>query len=374
MENRIITDGKKQGLLIAIVAASIFMFTLDYSMLNISLPAVSSYFNVSVGIVARLPLAYLLVLTSCLLGFGKLGDIKGYAKVFVAGLVIFVAGTILCGIAPSVNTLLIFRIMQSVGEAMYSPTGIALVAAFLPSNIKGRALGILATAQGLGFSLGPALGGFLNTHLSWRAIFFVNVPVAIIVIILALKHLPKQQKKSVEASFDIAGAALIFVALASLLFGLNSVVKRGWADPVILGCFAAFAVCFSLFILQEKRAPHPLLDLGLFANRDFTLANCAALFAICVYIGATFLLPFYLQLIRGIDIARAGLLLMIPSIMMMLLAPFAGRISDSLGSRRLCSFAMIPATVSFCIFALLHQTTSVVIIAAALVLLGLALG
>ncbi|MFH1593266.1 MAG: MFS transporter [Candidatus Omnitrophota bacterium] len=378
MNNSVINDRTKQNLLIGIVGASIFMFTLDYSLLNISLPAVSNYFNVSVGIIARLPLAYLLVLTSCLLGFGKLGDIKGYANIFIIGLVIFLGGTVLCGIAPNVNALLAFRILQSAGEAMFSPTGIALVTTFLPSNMKGRALGVLATAQGLGFSLGPALGGFLNTHFSWRAIFFVNVPIAIIAIIFALKYLPKKQEKtvgaSVDASFDMVGALLIFAALASLIFGLNSVVKKGWTDPVIIGSFAVFAICLPLFIIQEKRTAHPLLDLGLFANRDFTLANCAALFAICVYIGVTFLLPFYLQLIRGIGIARAGLLLMIPSIIMMTLAPFAGRISDSIGSRKLCLFGMIPATASFCIFALLHQTTNIMVIAAALVLLGLAMG
>ncbi|MCX5687017.1 MAG: MFS transporter, partial [Candidatus Omnitrophica bacterium] len=263
MENHIINDKRTQLSITLIAAISVFMNTLDYSMLNISLPAVSKYFHVNLAAITWLPLIYLLVVTSSLLGFGKLGDIRGYKGVFILGLGIFTAGTLLCGFAPTMGSLLAFRAFQSVGEAMSSPVAIAIITSFLPSNVRGRALGIVALAQGLGMAAGSAAGGYINSHFIWRYIFFVNIPIGIAMILASLKVLPKEQEKVADKRFDIPGAVSIFAALASLLFFMNSVARLGFKDPVMIGCLAASIISFLIFIMRERSISYPLLDLGL---------------------------------------------------------------------------------------------------------------
>ena len=255
MEECLIQEKRKQNRVIAVISASVFMFSVDYSMLNISLPTITGYFNATIGSVSRLPLAYLLVVTSTVLLFGKLGDILGLKKIFTLGLVIFIAGTSLCAFAPTLNTLFILRIFQCFGEAMFSPVGIAIITTCLPSSIQGKALGIRATAHGLGFSLGPVPGGCINRRIGWRGIFFVNIPIGVCVAIAALKVLPSKQEKPSRENIDYLGALLIFISLTPLIYALNSVSKLGLNNPVIISCLAVFAAALILFIMREKSTP-----------------------------------------------------------------------------------------------------------------------
>ena len=369
-----ITDRKKQNAVMAIIAISVIMFTIDYSMVNLALPAIAKSFNTKIAEIAWLPLVYLLVVTSSLLGFGKLGDIKGYKNIFVLGLAVIVAGTTLCGFATGIKALLAFRAFQSFGEAMLSPVGIALLTSVLPSDIKGKALGIVALAQGVGLTVGPLIGGFLTTHFGWRFIFFVNVPIGIAAVLAAIKVLPSEQKKSSDKRFDIIGAALTFVALATLIFAVNSGFKVGWLNPVIIGCFAVSATASVLFLIREKRVPYPLLDLGLFKNRDFVFGSAAAFFAICVFMGLYFLMPFYLEMVLGLDMSRAGVILMVAPLAMMVSAPLSGKLSDTIGSRFLCSLGMVFAAVGMFASLFLSQNTKPVFIIPIMCLLGLSMG
>ncbi|MCX5679837.1 MAG: MFS transporter, partial [Candidatus Omnitrophica bacterium] len=203
MEEYIIRDKRKQIALVALAAASIFMATLDYSMLNISLPSIAKCFNVRLITVSWVPLSYLLIITSSLLGFGKLGDIKGYKKMFIIGIGVFVGGTFLCSVSPRMSSVLVSRMIQSVGEAMYSPVAIALITTILPKELRGKALGIMALAQGVGLSMGPILGGLINYYVGWRFIFLLNIPIGLVVILLAAKMLPDRQPEVVDKRFDI---------------------------------------------------------------------------------------------------------------------------------------------------------------------------
>ncbi|MCX5678976.1 MAG: DHA2 family efflux MFS transporter permease subunit [Candidatus Omnitrophica bacterium] len=374
MEDHIITEKSGQNWLIAIISLTVFMFCIDYSMLNISLPVIAKYFNATIGHVSRLPLAYLLVVTSTVLLFGKLGDIAGFKKIFVTGLVIFVTGTLLCGIAPTLNILLGLRVYQCIGEAMFSPIGIAIVTVFLPSTIKGRALGIMATAQGLGFCLGPVLGGYINDHLGWHSIFFVNIPLGIFAIVAAIKLIPSKQPVPEDRRVDFFGASLIFICLSTLIYALNSISGMGLKNPVIISSFVISAVTFILFIMQEKRASNPILDLSLFSNRDFAFATVSAFCVIFVYMGLIFLLPFYLNMVRGLDIMHSGLMLMIPALMVIISAPIAGLISDRLGSRSICTFGISMTTLAFFMFSLLKPDTPLSHLMPSLIIAGIAIG
>ena len=373
-EEHVIKDGPGQNWLIAIVSAVVFMFSIDYSMVNISLPVISKYFSATLADVSRVPLAYLLVVTSTVLLFGKLGEIKGFKPIFITGLVIFVTGTFLCGFAPSLNILLGLRVYQCIGEAMFSPIAIAIATVFLPSGVKGRALGFMATAQGLGFCLGPVIGGFINSHFGWHGIFFVNIPLGILTIIASLKMIPSKQPLIEDKSIDTIGAALIFACLSTLVLALNSISIMGLKNPVILSCFAVSAVTLVLFLTQEFRTRNPILYLPLFLDRDFTFAVLSAFCVIFVYMGLIFLFPFYLNIVRGIDIMHAGLILMLPALMVIIFAPIAGIVSDRFGSRPICIFGVSMTTAAFFVFSKFTTGTSISVLASSLVIAGIAIG
>jgi len=270
--------------------------------------------------------------------------------------------------------LLVFRMVQSTGEAMVSPLVVAIPTTFLPAGMRGRALGFIALAQGAGFALGNVVGGFITAHLVWRAVFLVNIPIALGLIAASLKGVPSEQPRPSERTFDLAGSVLIFVALASLLLGLNLMVKKGTAPAAITGSFAVSAAVFTLFILQERRSVSPVLDFNLFKNRDFTFALLAVFFVLFILMGYSFIAPFYLEIVCRLDVARAGALLMMPSAMMLILAPFTGRLSDRIGSRLLCSAGSALLVASCAAFGLLKADSGISHAAAALILLGIAAG
>jgi EmrB/QacA subfamily drug resistance transporter len=369
-----IADRKKQNAIMAVIAVSVIMFTIDYSMVNLALPAIARSFNTKLTEIAWVPLVYLLIVTSSLLGFGKLGDIKGYKNIFILGLFVIVSGTTLCGFAPGMKALLAFRAFQSFGEAMLSPAGIAILTSVLPHNIKGKALGIVALAQGTGLTVGPILAGAITAHFGWRFIFFVNVPIGIIAMLAAIKVLPAEQQRCADKRFDIVGAALTFVALSALIFGINSGAKMGWLNPVIIGCFAVSVAAFVLFLIREKRVPYPLLDLGLFKNRDFVFGSASIFFAICIFMGLYFLIPFYLEMVLRLDMSRAGVILMAAPLAMMVSAPLSGKLSDTIGSRFLCSLGMVIAVCGMFASCFLSQNTKPVFIIPIMCLLGLSMG
>ncbi|MDO8536525.1 MAG: MFS transporter [Candidatus Omnitrophota bacterium] len=374
MEECLIREKRKQNWLIATISASIFMFSLDYSMLNISLPAITNYFNTTIAKVSMLPLAYLLVVTSTVLLFGKLADIIGFKKIFLAGLLIFIAGSSMCGLAPTLNILLPLRVFQCLGEAMFSPIGIAIITTFLPSSIQGKALGIMATAQGLGFALGPIIGGFINDHMNWHMIFFVNVPIGILVAVAAARILPAQREGSADRRIDILGAVLIFISLTALIYDINSVSKMGIGSPIIISCFIISLIAMALFVIREKTAANPILDLSLLKNLNFTFAIISAFCAIFIYMGLLFLFPFYLNLVKGLDAQRSGMILMIPALMLMVCAPIAGKVSDMIGSRKLCSIGIALTGVSFFIFSFLEPKTPILFVILPLVIAGISIG
>jgi len=374
MQDHVITDKRKQNHLIALVSVTVFMFSIDYSMLNISLPVMADFFKVNIRLVSRLPLAYLLVVTSTVLLFGKLGDILSFRKIFIAGLAIFISGTFLCGLAPNLNVLLGFRIFQCIGEAMFSPMGIAMITTFLPDSAKGRGLGLMATAQGIGFCLGPIVGGFINDHMGWHNIFFVNIPLGLLAIMASFHVLPSKQPVPESRRIDIVGAILVFISLSTLIFGLNSIAKLGLKNNIVISCLAVSIAAAVIFVIWEKRISYPVLDLSLFRNMDFTFATVSALCTIFVYMGLMFLMPFYLSMVRKMNIMDAGFLLMIPAFMLIIFAPLAGKLSDKTSARLICSIGIGLTTLAFLAFSLLTPQAHISRLIPSLMLAGAAIG
>jgi EmrB/QacA subfamily drug resistance transporter len=340
-------------LIILSVAFSSFMAGLNNYIVNVSLPTIANYFNTGTGEVSRIVLSYLLVSTSSLFLFGRLADRIGLKKVFITGYIVFTAGALLCGFAGGINMLVVFRLIQGAGGSMLVACGYAVIARFLPPDRIGRAYGITFTSVAVGIATGAPLGGLIAGYLSWHWIFFVNVPVGITAIVIASRAIPAETRGeasfgSRDEGFDIPGALLSFFGLAALLYGLNMGKMMGWTSPPILMSFALAIVLLGFFGVRERICRSPLLDFGLFRNLTLTYALLATLMAFMLLGGNAFLLPFYLQVIKHMNVQQTGLMLLLYSLGQILMTPYAGRLSDRVSRRVLCAAGM--ASASLCTF------------------------
>lgn len=370
----VITDAHQQRIVLFIIAFAAFMASLDTTIVNISLPVISEYYHVEFGLVSWIVMAYLLVEASFLLVFGKLGDIYGFRRIFIAGFALFTLGSLLCGLSDTIYHLIAFRVLQGIGGAALVAVGPAMVAVFLPTDKRGWAFGIIATVVSLGIAAGPILGGFLTEYLSWHWIFFINVPFGIAAVCAAYYLFPKDRPVRSTGKFDVAGSVLICAALTTLLYPLNQGLSLGWTSPTILGLFVLSLILWISFFVHERRYFDPLVDLALFKIRNFNLGNSAGLLMMLSYAGAEFLLPFFFENIHGYTPSVAGLLLAVPAIALMVVGPVAGTFSDRYGSRAITTIAALLAAISFSLFSMFTATTSLGFIIAALIIFGIAVG
>ena len=321
------------------------MSALDASVVNTVLPVIRIAFGAPVASIQWVVTVYLLAMGGLLLTFGRVGDLRGHRRVFLLGFAVFVPASVLCGIAPGEGTLICARILQGIGAAVIVSNAPAnLVRSVHPSRI-GRALGAQAAMTYLGLTLGPSLGGWLTEHLGWRSVFFINVPVGAVAFFLGLRYLPDDRRaKTAGERFDLPGTALFMGAFLAMLLWLNRGHDWGWASPGTSGLLAGCVVLGFLFHRRESRTPSPMLDLGLFRNQLFTMAAGSSLVNyVCVGF-VMFLVPFFLIEGRGLSPGRAGLLLTVQSLAMVVTAPASGTLADRIGSR-------LPATIGMAIFA-----------------------
>ncbi len=363
-------------LILFVVCASIFMANLDTTIVNISLPTISRYFGVGTGEVSWIALSYFLAVTSLLLAFGRLGDLLGFRKLFLGGISIFAAGSFLSALAHGINEIVLFRILQGIGGGIMVALGPAIISAFLPQAIRGRALGYVMASASVGIAVGPVIGGFLTAYLGWRWIFLVNVPLGIVAALIGYKALPRDHTPA-RGSFDHMGAGLIFSCLAMIIFGLNQGTELGWGSATILGSFTLGIFCAVGFIIREKRYPEPLVDLTLFHNLNFVLPNMGALLMLLAFAGALFALPFYMELGLGFSTVVASLFLTITSLAAAVSAPIGGAIYDRRGPRLACLTASASTLLAFLLFFLLDESglqLQNIVLAFALALMGIGYG
>jgi EmrB/QacA subfamily drug resistance transporter len=335
------------------------------------LPTIFRSFQVSAGAGSWLVIAYFLVLSSVLLLFGRLGDVIGFKKVFMSGLVVFSLGSVLCTIAPSIHLLIGFAIIQALGAAMILAVSSAMVSTFLPSEIRGMALGYVSTITVLGIAAGPLFGGVITTYLGWRWIFLLNVPIGICAIVLGIRLLPKDSPSLPGNRVDFIGAGLIFLSIMSLTYALNVGSEWGWTSVSILAMFAAFIVVLFVFLIWEMRQSQPLVNLHVFNDRTFAYANIASLLFMLVFQGSIFLLPFYLELVKGLRPDASGMILSVLALAMVVMAPAAGTLSDHTGSRRICFAMSLIVLVGMVLIASFGVSTTLTFIIASLALMGI---
>jgi len=363
-----------QWLILLLISLAAFMGALDATIVNISLPTISKYFHCDVATVSWVAMAYLLVLSSTLITFGRVADIRGYKKIYLAGFAIFTIGSLLCGLSSNIYLLIGFRVLQGIGAAMLQAIGGAMVVRYLPEKVRGTAFGIMTTSMAVGLAAGTPLGGFISQFYSWHWIFFINVPIGVIAIILGFAVLPRDTREFEEGQFDISGGGLLFLALVSLIFFLNMGNNIGWLSWVILISIIVSLATWAGFIFNEKRARSPLINLGLFRDRNFTFAITVALLILLVAQGSWYAFPFYLEIEKGFATNVAGIILLVPTLFMMVCGPIAGFFSDRIGSRPICILGSAVIIAAFLMFALMGTKTGLYYIIIALALEGVGIG
>ncbi|OPY36873.1 MAG: putative transporter [Methanoregula sp. PtaU1.Bin051] len=374
------TVSRKDGyaLLILSISLATFMACLDGTIVNIALPTISEAFNVSTSTVSWVATAYMLVMAGCVLVFGKISDIIGFKKIFLLGFAVFTTGSFACGLLPDLFNSLYWlvgsRMFQALGGAMITAIGPAMVTAYIPMEKKGKAMGIVMTFAALGTALGPTLGGILTQYLSWHWIFYINVPVGIIAILLGAKVIPKAVPRGNLASFDRIGAALVFTGLASLLFVVSEGQNLGWTSPGILALAAVTIVTLAWFVRHELSAKDPILDIRLFKNANFIVINLIIFLIFFSFAGINYLLPFYLQYVRGFAVSSAGLIITSLSVAMMVAGLIAGSLYNSTGPKKLAIAAGIILTAGYYLMTRLHEYTHAGYVVVSLAIIGFGLG
>ena len=332
-------DYSRKWWVLAAVMVGTFMGPLDSSIVNVALPTLGNAFKVPITSVEWVVVAYLLVISTLLLTFGRLADMIGLKRVYIMGFGLFTVGSLACALSWSIWSLVSFRVLQALGAAMMFAAGPAIITAAFPPSERGRALGLMAIAVSAGMTVGPTLGGVIVGATTWRWIFLINVPIGIIASALSLKAIAGSAPK--DQRFDPLGAILSFVAFFPLLLALSQGAEWGWASPAIIAMFALSVCAGAAFLVAERKVHQPMLDLTLFRSRLFSAGLLSAMASFVVTAGVLFTMPFYLQIAHGIGVTTAGLLMTPVPIGMVLCGPLSGALSDRIGSRVLCTAGLL---------------------------------
>ena len=362
-------------LLLGTVCLGTFMGALDGSIVNVTLPLLSNVFAVDIPTIGWIPIAYQLATTSTLGTFGRLTDIFGRRPIYLTGFVVFAVSSALCGVADTALTLIAFRVAQGIGAGMLVANSMALITSVFPSNQRGAAIGFLETSVSLAFTLGPTIGGVLQTIFGWRSIFYVTVPIALVGLFLAFLIVSDAPRDPLvpRRSLDLPGAALLGIGLTTIMLtvtrgiGSDSSESFRWlAIPAIIATV--------LFIAVEIRTKDPTIDLTLFRGRVFAGANAAKVFSYAAMSSVTFLMPFYLQRSLAFSPTLTGLAMTSFPIALAIGSMTGGPLSDRFGSHVLAPIGMIVASGGGVILTRVTPADGYLPVGAALFLIGLGMG
>lgn len=351
-----------------IVAVGVFMSTLDSSMVNVALPTVMRHFHSPMPATEWVVLSYLLTITATLLFWGHLGDRLGRGRVYGTGMLIFALGSLSCALAPGLPSLVLSRFGQGLGAAMMMATGPAIIRDSFPPEQLGRTLGLVGMAVSLGLMSGPALGGLLIQFFSWRALFYLTVPIGLLFSLLAVRYLPR--RRSAEgAAIDWLGSLIMAGSLCLFTLLLTN-LSAGGTRATIVFLAAPIPLLLAGFLVVEKRVRHPLLPLDIFADRFFCLGIASAALSFVNLFGAILLTPFYLDHLRGLPPADIGLVMMALPAAIMLTSPLAGWLSDRLDRGRLATLGLLLSSAAMFLLAASGPATGLISLTVRLALLG----
>jgi EmrB/QacA subfamily drug resistance transporter len=348
---------RRKWLTLAAVSFGLFMIMLDNTVVNVALPSIQEDLGADLSELEWVVAGYALTFAALMLIGGKVADAYGRRLIFVVGIVVFTLASLACGLADSSEMLIAARIVQGAGAAMMNPATLSIIAATFPPAQRGAAIGIWAGVSALALAIGPLVGGLLTEHLGWNWIFFVNVPIGMLGIAASFL-LIDESKDSTHERLDLPGLATSALGLFALTYGLIEANTYGWSSGRIVGTFAVAAVALVSFVLLERHQRAPMLPLELFKNRTYTGANTAILLVALAMFGVFFFVSLYMQNILGFSAVEAGAAFLPMTILIILIAPIAGRTTDRIGSRALMTVGMALVSLQLLYFSQLGTDAS----------------
>ncbi|MFF8639938.1 MFS transporter [Streptomyces sp. NPDC015345] len=365
---------RRRMLVLAICCMSLLIVSLDNTVLNVALPTMREEFDASVSGMQWTIDAYTLVLASLLMLAGSTADRVGRRRVFKTGLVVFTLGSVLCSLAPNLECLVAFRMIQAVGGSMLNPVAMSIITnTFTEPRERARAIGVWGGVVGISMAAGPLVGGLLVDSVGWRSIFWVNLPVGLAALLLTIRYVPESRAPRPRRP-DPVGQLLVIVLLGAVTYAIIEAPSVGWTSPLTLAfAGAALAALLGLLAYEPRRA-EPLIDLRFFGSAPFSGATAIAVCAFASLSGFFFLSTLYLQDVRGLDALHAGLWMLPMAAMTFVCAPLSGRLVGSRGPRLPLLIAGVAMTVSGVLFAAFEAEDSGGTRLAAYVVFGLGFG
>jgi EmrB/QacA subfamily drug resistance transporter len=330
-----LTEENRRWWTLAAMCFALFMIMLDNTVVNVALPSIQDDLGASLSGLEWTVNAYTLTFAVLLVTGGRLGDIFGRRRMFLFGVVAFALSSAAIGLAPSQSWLVGMRALQGVGASFMMPATLSIITNAFPPEERGKAIGTWAGVSGLALALGPVVGGALTEHVSWRAIFFLNLPVAAGAVAVTLFAARESRDESVERTVDYAGIAAISVGLATLVLALVEGNSWGWGSPAIVALLTASVVGFVAFVVVEARARTPMVDFSFFGSRTFVGANAIAFIVSFAMLAVFFFMALYMQNLLGYSPLEAGVRFLPTTVLIIVTAPIAGRLADRIGPRPL---------------------------------------
>lgn len=365
---------RRRMLVLAICCMSLLIVSLDNTILNVALPSLQRDFHSSVSGLQWTIDAYLVVIASLLLLAGSTADRIGRKRVFQTGLVLFTAGSVLCSLAPGLGWLIVFRMVQAVGGSMLNPVAMSIITnTFTDARERARAIGVWGGVVGISMAAGPIVGGALVQSVGWRSIFWINLPVGLVALVLTARFVPESRAPRARR-VDPVGQLLVIALLGTLTYGIIEGSDAGWGSAPIIGCFTVAVLAVAALVLYEPRRKDPLIDTRFFASAPFSGATVIAVSAFAALGGFLFLNTLYLQNERGLSALDAGLYMVPMALMCLVFAPLSGRLVGSRGPRVPLVLAGAAMTASGVLFAALDAQSSNTLLFTSYVLFGIGFG
>jgi EmrB/QacA subfamily drug resistance transporter len=357
MKARLFAPENRKWWTLGAVAFGLFMIMLDNTIVNVALPSIQRDLHIGISELEWVFNGYALTFGVLMLTGGKLADLLGRRRIFIVGLVIFTGASLACGLASSAGLLIGARVVQGAGSALMNPATLSIITATFPPRQRGMAIGIWAGVSAMALAIGPLVGGLITEHISWNWIFFINVPIGVIGIVVARLVIDESRDTSAEQRLDLPGLLSSAVALFALIYGLIEANTYGWTSGRILGLFAVALVGLAVFVVLELRQRFPMLDLSLFKNGTFAGANAVMMLVGLAMFGVFFFISLFMQNILGYSAIQTGASFLPMTVLIILIAPAAGKFSDHVGSRWLMGGGMILLSASLFIFSRLDASS-----------------
>lgn len=370
----LITDENRKWWTLGAMCLALFMVMLDNTVVNVALPSIQRDLNTSISGLEWIVNGYTLSFAVLLAVGGRIGDIFGRRKAFTFGVIVFTLASTTAGFAPSNAALVASRVLQGVGAAFMMPGTLSIITDAFPPSERGKAIGTWAGVSALALAIGPVLGGFLTEHVSWRAIFYINLPVGILAVLAATFVVRESRDTTVGRKVDYLGVGILTVSLTALVLALIEGNSWGWGSAAVIGLIAVAIVSLISFIFTERRVAAPIIEFGLFKSRNFIGSVVVAFIISFAMMGVFFFLALYMQNILGYTALEAGVRFLPTTLVIMVAAPISGRLADRIGPRWPIVVGMALISLSLYLFSRISDGSTFTDILPSFIILGAGIG